>query len=780
MYRVSAGDCPTCNNPYGIFISHSEKNPNRVYAKCIPCGEWGTWLDQPHTAYYATTAAPATPFQLEEKPKNAYESMMATQNESNFMAGFDLVPIEEGPQTVVPVPQPRREPNEEQAQAIYAPIGIPIRVEAGPGSGKTFVISYRYAYMLEQGVPGESIVACTYGKRMADDLLRRIMALSPNISNQAVDQICTIHALCNRAISSYYETSYQIPTGAKIKWILGDILKATFRKAEDRPAWEEVYKYINLAKANGHDGRTCRAFYAKGLDNTMARIMEDIHKSFDTGLAAEGYWTYADQILRMELALKEDHEFLAWCQNKYKHFILDEGQDTIHQAMRIFNILASLHHSIMIVGDTDQLLYRFAGATPEANLHEGWEDTYPDSFTVQLVTNYRSTVNIIQSARNVIQNNYSVGGGPYSSKYFKPMHAKPNAEEGDPIEVNTSMNVQEEARWLLDKVNELTLQGHQPGDIFVEVRTRAQTGYVESVLGRTEIPYINATGVSFWDVSHVRNVISYLRLMESPTDAEALANVYNIASNKMVVPWKNSEDYLQPCNTRFLGKEFLTACGGSIYTARKMLNPNHTAYKWKFTPGIKDLIGLMDDLQEFDTSNPADSIQAIMDLSYSNYLKLEAGLANTDLGEGGESDDIETVKEIAAQYSTRSEFLAYVKKMVDQAAAMKDQVWDGKLVLGTFHRFKGLERPIVFMLGCSEWDENVPKNPISSLLPHTFTLIDPPQDGILPSGKKGLIEDERDIFYVGMTRAQTKVFISSVMTYRKSYLVPSRFIFEMG
>lgn len=672
------------------------------------------------------------------------------------------------------------DPNAEQLEAIQADYG-PVRVLAGPGSGKTFTIGQRYVRMVAEGISPTTILAVTFNKRMADELLSRILKLIPDLHPDAQRQISTIHAFCLRILRAYYkEYPKEVAPVWFIKSILQQALEGTFPEVEHRPAWEETYDWINTSKFYGYDTDSCTAFFQKVMGRGLGWDIARIRQAFDINLREKDYVTFPDMPLDMEIALSKDPVFKSYCQSRIQHVILDEGQDTTAQAMRILTELVDHTNSFFIVGDTDQLLYRFAGATPEENLFDGFEKRFPAGHLCKLSVNYRSTRQIVDSSRRVITYNYEVHSGPYPGIYFKDLRPHDGAPGGTPVEVTTYRNPIEESQGIVDQISHLIDMGdYRPGDFYVGFRTRAQAGYMESAFSRSNLPYVNTTGMSFWSLGHIQDVLGYLRLAVNPDDKQAFARVFNIPSRNFVVPWRTHPEYNNYISHRFLGRSFLDAtgsiCGGPKLTIlRRMLNEG------KFKPGASDMIDLVNEIRNslYAEGIPA-AIQTILDECYKRYIEYETGSSAEAVGEGGKIDDLATVIEMAGEFADVETFLHHVDRLIEAARASEKDDWDGRIVLSTIHRLKGLERPVVFGAGICEYDPEVSHNPVAGLLPHTYSMVEPPNMGHLPTGAKGRIEDERCLFYVLITRAKELVYLSSLERYRRIFMQPSRFIQEM-
>jgi DNA helicase-2/ATP-dependent DNA helicase PcrA len=442
---------------------------------------------------------------------------------------------------------------------------------------------------------------------------------------------------------------------------------------------------------------------------------------------------------------------------------------------------------LMLVGDTDQCLFRFQGAKPEI-ITEEIQRYIPDIGTIKLAVNYRSHDEIINAASRLISHNYSDLGGPYSQEFMKDTRGIKGS--GGYIGFQMYFDAEAEAQAAMDTIQELFCQGYLPGDFFIGSRTRAQLAYVESALVKSGIKFLSTIGGSFWTSKHVADVVAYLKLAHNTNDGEALKRIYNIPSASHSYTWNDKEGKFQVgdyCHTRYLGQEFLAKTGNNFNNIDKIFSSSD-AWRYKTKPSDYEKYGATkaQDLQEFvwavrdalrDVENMGQVIQFIVDNCYEKYLKHEGasdeGLVTAKL------DDLATVQELASKYSQADAFLGYVAEMEKAAIDKENKDWSEYVVISTYHRLKGLERKVIFGLGWCEGIDTKTEEP-RGLLPHTFSMVPPPQFGILPSNGMSLMEDERCIAFVAITRAAEKVYLSGIKTYRTWILEPSRFIKEIG
>jgi len=424
--------------------------------------------------------------------------------------------------------------------------------------------------------------------------------------------------------------------------------------------------------------------------------------------------------------------------------------------------------ALTIVGDVDQLLYRFAGAKPEL-MTEEVHQYIPDMLTHFLDINFRSTRTIVEACNKLIERNYSDCGGPYPQELMKPTKAREDAPEGDPITFQMFDGTKEEAQGVANIIKEqIDQHDYKYGDFYVSARTRAQLGYLEGPLYRAGIKFVNIAGGSFWQNYHVANIVAFLQLAHDTSNDAAFKRVYNIASASHT---DKSGNY---CHHHWMGAEFLRLTKGQYRNMHLAVNRNRRYYY-----GVTDLENFVNDvrMEMAYASNPSMVINFIIKNCYKQWLKAK-GESIEQEGDSNILDDIETVMDVAKEYDTVAGFLTYVQEMSEAAEEAKKGNMGEYVVLSTVHRLKGSERPIMVGVGWCE-GSNSAGDP-RGLLPHTFALTPPPVFGVLPTSGMARIEDERDIAFVCVSRAQDKVFLTAPASYRDNNMTASRFVYELG
>lgn len=425
---------------------------------------------------------------------------------------------------------------------------------------------------------------------------------------------------------------------------------------------------------------------------------------------------------------------------------------------------------ITMVGDVDQLLYRWNGASPEI-MSSDIMVLFPDILTFKLETNYRSTKEIIRQSVASIAQNYSDKDGPYDQSLFKTTAARDDADKGAPFTFEMFDTQEDEADHIAQSIEACVSSGeYQWGDFFVGSRTRSQLGFIEGALTKYGIKYVNLAGGCFWNSKHVANVIAYAQLAHNTDNNEAFKRVYNIASKWYRSKFgSNKGKYV---NHRYLGRAFLESVNDSY------ANTDHVI--WRYRAGVEDLRNFVEEIQqELAMAGVSGALSFIVENCYMQWLAADEGLLTIDESQNGKLDDLKTVIEIASRYEDPDEFFKCVEDMRAAAQDIKSSDHSKYVVISTVHRLKGKERPVVFGIGiCEGVSTGFTKQPCG-LLPHTFSLINPPNFGVLPTGGKGRIEDERCIFFVLISRAKERVHLSGVRYFRENIMQPSRFIHEI-
>lgn len=646
--------------------------------------------------------------------------------------------------------------NAAQLEAINAPDDKPILCLAGPGAGKTLVLIHRAAKLIEKGVDPRRMLLTTFTRKAAQEIGKRLAILvGPKVADQVF--ISTIHGLCFYLLKKHDERRNVMSQGT-IKKLIGTVLG--YDHLDWEVGWRSVYSYINSARIFG-----CRypheveRFYLETFSfrdqYEASRLAARLTTVFDFFQENKPGIDFVDMIMLVWHLLREDHEFSVRSQERFTHIFIDELQDTSLREFEILRELAKPQDKVFGVGDPDQELYRWNGADPYHNIF-GFPKEYPGTKIIKLEVNYRSTKEIISAANNLIHHNYNE-----DDELMKVLLPRPKAEDGEKISYKTCDTIEEEAYWVVGEIQHLIAQHWEPGQIFVIMRTNAQSRAIEDTLARVKIPYITLGKVGFYGRKHIKDVLAYIALAQDERDDDVFKRVANIASSD------------HPTHFRGFGKSFLRTCSeegpylwyGMQKLAREFdalgLSKDVTKFK---RSGISDFVKVITTLQT--VKEPDMAVRLARKLCYDSWYLRSEGFSSADEAEGSVLNDLDELEYAAHEFVTIPEFLEHARILQD-AQEEKDEA--NVVVLTTIHKAKGLERDIVFLIGFS-----------NRLLPHAYAmgLIDV-ETSELPVMRVSDIRDERCAAFVATSRAKKKVYISSLRSYRGQILEPSMFLSEI-
>jgi hypothetical protein len=356
-WRTLAGDCKKCNQPKGIFrVAKDGDNKGRPFAKCNcahsqKLDDNFIWLDKPieiskiwfseESKNDSDTAQAAREMAYSNKEKeNISKNMDKDTLRDRSVPEQSKGDISNSIKDKSHLQESPRSPNPAQQSAIEADVNSDLRVLAGPGSGKTFVIEHRYKFLIDSGISPQGIIVCTFGKTAATEMGQRILGTCPQAN---LEQICTIHALCYRLLAKWYPDSRWYKWGGPKDWqvkkCLEDAIGIVWREKE-KPSAQEVYDFINTSKYLSLTADDSYEWFVGTLDQDRGEWLYEIRCKFDAWLNRSRFLTYADQLYLVEKRLQADSEWRTMLQEKFTHVIVDEGQDTNLAAMRILVTLS--------------------------------------------------------------------------------------------------------------------------------------------------------------------------------------------------------------------------------------------------------------------------------------------------------------------------------------------------------------------------------------------------------------------------------------------------------
>ena len=650
----------------------------------------------------------------------------------------------------------------EQRAIVLAAPDQASRVLAGPGTGKTALIAYRYACLAASGVPPESILAVTSSRPLALDLRARIEALFPagwgHSHRPALEQVTTFPALCRRLLRLSGDPRQ---VTAKL-WQVQKIFKELARPCPPASqitlsaVWlEDMFR---VAKAYGVGEGEAGAFFrtAQAFEPRLAESLAQLYAGYNRRLREARLFTHHDMIGDVEIRLKADAAFRERWQARFQYVFVDEVQELSAQARRILATLAAPQNAILVTGDPDQRLGCPADAAPEQAPPVRLDRFIPEARTYSLSINFRSTRQIVAASQRLIAHNNNSDDPVGDCRNM--LGPRPDAPEGAAPTFHLLAAAEEEAHWIAEQIETLLRAGRQPGDILIGARTRAQLVYIEDELARRDLPFLNLYSPSFWQRTHIRDLIDHLALALDRSDRGAFRRICNIPSMRL--------------RRRGLGHKFLEACGGYWSGMTKAL-AHLEGRRWQ--AGVADLQAWMNAIgRRAQTGQPAEVLQFVLESGYWDHVieAIELSLEEPadDIPEERE-DEIEALLKIAGRFDTCRALVAYARRR-QRFAAQAGGGLEASIALATLHKLKGQARPVVFGLGWCEGKPAAGRRP-TGCLPHSYSL----QDEELRA-----IQAERRLAYLLVTRSTALLQLSGVARHPRTgaVLVPSRFAAEMG
>ncbi len=613
--------------------------------------------------------------------------------------------------------------NPAQKEAVEAVDG-PLLILAGPGSGKTRVITHRIAYLvLRCGVMPYRIAAVTFTNKAAREMRDRLFGRSESDKSSPLlgdlwhmrgdFNVATFHALCAQILRR--EADY---AGLDRSFVIYDqedqleVLDQAMAQLEYDPKRfppRSVLSAISAAKSQLIEAED----YAPGHPNPMERVVGQVYLRYQALLHSNNAVDFDDLLLKTYTLFRDNPEVLEKYRSRFEYLLIDEFQDTNVAQYAIARQLASKHRNICVVGDPDQAIYSWRNADIRNIL--SFERDYPDARKVTLEENYRSTETILEAATGVISaNRRRIGKGLTTQN-----------DRGVPLYVGEAYNPEEEAQQVLQEIERMNqYDGRRLGDCAVMYRINAQSRALEEVCLRYGIPYKLIGGLRFYQRREIKDVVAYLRVVHNPYDEVSLRRIINVPP-------------------RGIGQKTLDQL---VHTARMRNVPVYTAAQLMAEEGddggrpnraVARFLHIINTLIEYAGSLTVEElIDAVMERTgYGDHLRAE--------GEQG-LERLENLKELR---TTAREFQPMepserLSAFLEGVALVSDvdtlEEGGDAITLITLHQAKGLEFPVVFIVGLEE-----------GLLPHSRSVDDPDQ-----------LEEERRLFYVGMTRARERLYLT--------------------
>ncbi|MBU6388352.1 UvrD-helicase domain-containing protein [Patescibacteria group bacterium] len=589
--------------------------------------------------------------------------------------------------------------NDAQRKAVLAVDG-PISVLAGAGSGKTRVLTTRIYHLVREGVPARDILAVTFTNKAAREMRERVRTMLGDAPHSALPFIATFHGLGRELLESY-GTTIGIPRFFSV-YDRDDSEKAIAAalKALDVGTKELSPRAVlgRISRAKGEGMRAQEFYETYARSGFGARISAEAWLRYEKTLADEKALDFDDLIALPVRMLEEHADIRREAQERWKYIHIDEYQDTNALQGRLANLLAEKHRNLFVVGDIDQTIYTWRGATIE-NLLE-FDKAYPESQTIILARNYRSTKNLVNAANAVIEKN----------KNRKEKYSTTEKTAGAPITVHMARSAEDEARWIALRIRELMRSGTAPEDIAILFRTNFQSRALEEGLLRAGVPY-KLLGTHFFARKEVKDALAWMRLAMDPSrEVDKLRAAASPA--------------------RGIGKVTL---GKLVAGQRGQLRAGELARVEAFEKIIEEL---------------ARAAAALVPSEFVKLVVEKSGMRRALLEEGSEEDherfeNVEELASVAARYDAVQGHEGIAAFLAEAALASdQDEMDQGEktgVMLMTVHAAKGLEFDTVFVSGMEE-----------GLFPHQGMGGERDRDE----------EEERRLFYVAMTRAKERLYLT--------------------
>jgi DNA helicase-2/ATP-dependent DNA helicase PcrA len=673
---------------------------------------------------------------------------------------FDPVGFTDRPEKIRPEPEhrtrTRTDPDElltglnPQQRAAVTHRGVPLLIVAGAGSGKTRVLTQRIGYLLAGDTKPGEILAITFTNKAAGEMKQRVAALIGPRANAM--WVSTFHSMCVRILRAQAKhlgmrTSFSIYDADDSRRLLTLVTRELSLDPKRYPP-----RSLSVQISNLKNELIGPAEFSERASTAQERAVAEVYQRYQQRLTESSAMDFDDLIMNTVRLMQTQPAVAEHYRRRFKHVLVDEYQDTNHaQYVLVSELCKAIPElgipaaELCVVGDADQSIYAFRGATIR-NIDE-FERDYPDARTVLLEQNYRSTQTILNTANAVIARNPD----------RRPKNLWSDAGSGELIQGFVAENEHDEARWVAQQIDALTDAGQaKPSDVAVFYRTNAQSRVFEDIFIRLGLPYKVVGGVRFYERKEVRDTLAYLRVLANPEDLVSLRRILN-------TPRRGIGDRAEG---------FVEA-----YAEQERIPFAQALMRADFIPGlatrsanaIAEFVRLLGQLREIAASpehgSPSNIIEEV--LSKTGYLaELEA---SHDPQDETRVDNLRELVSVAAEFEEQraqvddpadlDAFLEHVSLVAD-ADSIPDAT-GGVVTLMTLHTAKGLEFPVVFLTGMED-----------GIFPHQRTFGEPAE-----------LAEERRLAYVGITRARQRLYLSRAIARSAwgspMFAPPSRFLDEV-
>ena len=633
--------------------------------------------------------------------------------------------------------------NPEQEQAVKHFKG-PLLILAGAGSGKTRVLTHRIAYLIEEyGVNPWNILAITFTNKAAGEMRERV----DNIVTSGAEYIwvSTFHSACVRILRRHiealgYSRSFTIYDADDQRTLMRDILK--YLQLDPKKFKERsVLGAISSAK---DEMISPEEYERRAAGDYLKEIYARAYREYEKRLRDSNALDFDDLIVKTIQLLQDNPEILDYYQNRFRYIMVDEYQDTNTAQFELVRLLADSigedgrrEQNLCVVGDDDQSIYKFRGATIENIL--SFENTFKNAKMIRLEQNYRSTQNILNAANEVISNNTMRKG--------KTLWTENG--QGEKIKVHTAENERDEANFIAQTILDGVADGRKYSDYAILYRMNAQSNAIEQALSRSGVPHRVIGGHRFYDREEIRDMVAYLQVINNPHDDVRLSRIINVPKRGI------------GATTVSHAADIAAGLGESIYDVIKEAE-NYPQLS-RASAKLKAFVALIDGLIEAEQSGEYSLAElynlVIEHTSYEQYLKTEKD--NPEVR-------IENIEELSSNivkfeedYGDEADLSAFLEEISLQTDIDNYDADADTCVMMTLHSAKGLEFPVVFIAGMEE-----------GMFPSVATIMNPDE-----------LNEERRLAYVGITRAKEILYFtktnSRMLFGSTSYNKGSRFLNEI-
>ena len=632
--------------------------------------------------------------------------------------------------------------NDKQAEAVQTTEG-PLLIMAGAGSGKTRVLTHRIAYLIDEKMINPwNILAITFTNKAAREMRERAMALNPATSETL---IVTFHSMCVRILRREadhigYNRNFTIVDPGEQRTLMKRILK---NLNLDPKKWNE--RAILGTISNAKNDLLDEVAYEHQAGDMYTQIVAKCYKAYQEELRRSEAMDFDDLIMMTLRLFDKNPNVLAYYQQRYQYIHVDEYQDTNHAQYQLVKLLASRFKNICVVGDADQSIYGWRGADMQNILD--FEKDYPEAKVVLLEENYRSTKKILQAANEVIKNN----------RNRRPKKLWTQNDDGEQIVYYRANDERDEAVFVASTIDNIVREeGKNFKDFAVLYRTNAQSRTIEEALLKSNIPYTMVGGTKFYSRKEIRDVISYLNLIANPADNISFERVVN-EPKRGVGPGtlEKIRNFAYEQNMSLLDA-----------SANIMLSP----IKGKAAQGVYDFANMILNLRDqLDGLSITETVEAVLDksgyldaLSMQQTLESQARIENIEEFMSVTKNFDETNTDGAEDETGIDRLGRFLNDLALIADTDDSDVEAAEVTLMTLHAAKGLEFPVVFLIGMEE-----------GVFPLSRASEEPDE-----------LEEERRLAYVGITRAEEILFLTNANTRtlfgKTNYNRPSRFLREIS